>query len=141
MKEIRIDRFSIEQDSTHTPYQGGSKEFEGEVTLQRLVTPEESKEVELLAVWFSAGARTRAHTHDTDQILHIVEGQGFVADEHELRVVSMGDVVTVHAGQWHWHGAMPASSMMHISVRKQGSKTDWNVDPKDWAHGYDDWRK
>ena len=140
MKETKINPHSAGQDSAHTPYQGSAKEFDGSVTLQRLVTAEDSSQVELLAVWFSAGARTHAHTHDVDQVLHIVEGQGIVADEHETRLVSAGDVVTVPAHVWHWHGATPDSAMMHISIRKQGSKTDWDVDPKNWARGYDNWK-
>ncbi len=95
--------------------------------------PEDSREVELLAVWFHHGARNRPHTHDADQVLHIMEGQGIVADEKERRIVAAGDVITVPAGTWHWHGATPDSSMMHISIRKQGASTNWDVDQKDWA--------
>ncbi len=141
MKETKINSHSTGQDTAHTPYQGGAKEFDGSVTLQRLVTAEDSSQVELLAVWFSAGARTHAHTHDVDQVLHIMEGQGVVADEHEARIVSAGDVVTVPANSWHWHGATPDSAMMHISIRKQGSRTDWDVDQKDWAARYKEIKK
>ena len=138
MNATKINSHSTAHDPAHAPYQGSAKEFDGSVTLQRIVTAEDSSQVELLAVWFSAGARTRAHTHDVDQVLHIMEGQGVVADEHETRIVSAGDVVTVAANVWHWHGATPDSAMMHISIRKQGSKTDWDVDQKRWSHGYDE---
>ncbi len=137
MKANKIDKQATRVDSAHMPYQGGPREFEGQVKLQRLVTGEDSDQVELLAVWFSAGARTRAHTHDVDQVLHIMEGRGIVADEHERRVVSAGDIITVRANAWHWHGATPDSSMMHISIRKQGAKTDWDVDQAAWVNGYE----
>ncbi len=137
LKIVRISRFPSLADQDHAPYNGASREFEGEVTLQRLVTSQESGQVELLAVWFSVGARTRPHVHDVDQVLHIVEGQGIVADEREKLVVSSGQVITVPAHAWHWHGATPKSPMCHISIRKQGGKTDWEVDEKDWARGYD----
>ncbi len=128
MKATTINPFSVSQSAaTHTPYQGGTTEFDGQVTLQRLVTPEESSEVELLAVWFSAGARTRPHIHNVDQVLHIMEGQGIVADEKEMLTVNAGEVVTVPGARvrrwyssrwtysriaahaWHWHGATPES--------------------------------
>ena len=141
MQMVKINSHFAGHDAAHTPYQGGAKEFEGEVTLQRIVTAEDSSQVELLAVWFSAGARTRAHTHDVDQVLQIMEGHGIVADEYEMRVVSAGDVVTVPAHAWHWHGATSDSAMMHISIRKQGSKTDWDVDQKDWAARHREIRK
>lgn len=135
MKAIRIDKGSEGPDLEHTPYKGSAKEFEGSVTLLRLVTSSDSREVELLAVWFSVGARTRPHVHDNDQVLHIVEGNGIVADESKRTLVSAGQVITVPAGAWHWHGATPDSAMMHISIRKQGCKTNWEVDSKDWAAG------
>ncbi len=109
--------------------------------MQRLVAAEDSGQIELLAVWFSRGARTRPHTHDVDQVLHIMEGQGIVADEHERRVVSAGDVIAVPAHTWHWHGATPDSAMMHISIRRQGAQTDWKVAEKDWASGYEEQHK
>jgi quercetin dioxygenase-like cupin family protein len=133
LKATKADRFSGSQELDHTPYKGGSKEFEGEVTLLRLVASGDSDEVELLAVWFSEGARTRPHVHDKDQVLLIVEGRGIVADDQERRVVTPGEVITVPAHTWHWHGATPHSSMMHISIRKQGCTTNWDVAQRDWA--------
>ncbi len=141
MQETKIDQSAKNQDSAHSPYKGGSKEFDGDVTLQRIVTAGDSDEVEVLAVWFAKGARNRPHTHSTDQVLHIVEGRGIVADEKEKRVVSAGDVVTVRANAWHWHGATSDSAMMHMSIRKAGATTNWDVDQKDWAHAYDDLKK
>jgi 4-carboxymuconolactone decarboxylase len=134
LKIITIDGFSKNEDHDQASYEGGSREFDGEVMLQRLVSASDSGEVELLAVWFSAGARTRAHIHDKDQILHIVQGQGIVADDHEMRIVLAGQVITIPADTWHWHGATTGSAMMHISIRQQGCKTDWEVDQKNWSN-------
>jgi quercetin dioxygenase-like cupin family protein len=110
--------------------------FDGEVRIQRLVGAGDSGEVELLAVYFSAGARTRPHVHARDQVLQIVSGQGIVATESERHVVVPGDVITIRAGDWHWHGATRDTPMCHISIKQPGP-TDWTVAEKNWPAGYD----
>ena len=110
--------------------------FDGNVRVQRLVGLDQTKEVELLVVYFSAGARTRPHVHVRDQVLQIVEGQGIVATETEKHIVNPGDVITIPAGDWHWHGATRDTAMCHISIKQPGP-TDWDVEEKNWAAGYD----
>jgi quercetin dioxygenase-like cupin family protein len=110
--------------------------FDGEVQMQRIVGLDQSKEVELLVVYFSAGGRTRPHVHVRDQVLHIIEGQGIVATETEKQIVNPGDVITILAGTWHWHGATRDTAMCHISIKQPGP-TDWDVEEKNWAAGYD----
>jgi len=88
-------------------------------------------------VYFSAGGRTIPHIHEQDQVLQIIEGQGIVATETEKSVVSAGDVVTIPAGTWHWHGATRDQAMAHISIMKRG-KTNWTVEEKNWAAGYEE---
>ena len=131
MKITRIDRRQARHDPSRANF------FDGEVNIQTLVSPADSNELDLLTVYFSAGARTRPHIHEQDQVLHIIEGQGIVATETEKQVVSAGDVITVPAGTWHWHGATRTSAMGHISVMKRG-KTNWTVEEKNWATGYDE---
>src|SRR5258706_10593558 len=99
MKLTRIDRSLAQPDSARKGY------FDGEVKTLQLVGPNESNEVELLAVYFSAGARTIPHTHEQDQILQIIEGQGIVATETEKLLVAVGDVITIPAGNSRWHDA------------------------------------
>jgi len=131
MKITRIDRSQAKHDPTR------SGNFVGEVNIQALVGPAESNELDLLNVCFSAGARTRPHIHEQDQVLQIIEGQGIVATEAEKETVSAGDVITVPSGTWHWHGATRDSAMSHISIMKRG-KTNWAVEEKNWASGYDE---
>jgi 4-carboxymuconolactone decarboxylase len=130
MKIVTIDRAQARQDAARRDY------FEGEVHVQTLVGPDDSGEVELLGVYFSAGARTRPHIHSRDQVLQIVEGRGVVATETEKRIVGPGDVITVPAGIWHWHGATRDSAMFHISIKQPGP-TNWDVDAKNWAQAID----
>ena len=55
MKLTRISRSQATADTSRKGY------FDGEVNIQTLVGPQESNEVELLAVYFNAGARTIPH--------------------------------------------------------------------------------
>jgi quercetin dioxygenase-like cupin family protein len=88
MHIFRIDRASA-QDAT------ASGTFDGQVWMQRLITEQQSQEIELLVVSFEAGGRTRPHIHAVDQLLHIVSGRGIVAVAGERRFVEPGDVVLI----------------------------------------------
>ena len=106
--------------------------FSGAVQMHYLVRPEQPGGVELIGVYFSAGARTVPHIHSTDQALYILEGEGLVVTEHERRTVRPGDIAVIPAGIWHWHGATQATAMAHLSMRPAGP-TDWTVDGKNWG--------
>jgi quercetin dioxygenase-like cupin family protein len=71
------------------------------VWVQRLITEEQSHDIELLVVSFEAGGRTRPHIHAVDQVVHIISGRGIVATGSQRRFVEPGDVVPVPAGEWH----------------------------------------
>ncbi len=105
--------------------------FSGAVRMQHLLRPQEPGKVELIGVFFAAGARTQPHIHSTDQALVILEGEGIVATEHERRIVHPDEIVVIPAGAWHWHGATRTSAMAHLSMRPAGP-TDWNVERKNW---------
>jgi quercetin dioxygenase-like cupin family protein len=121
---IRLDEASAARDTTSS--------FDGRVRIQKLVSGDQSRELELLAVYFDAGARTIPHIHEKDQVLHFVAGQGIVATDKEKRVCSAGDVVTIPGGTWHWHGATRDQAMCHVSIRQPGG-TDWAVERRNWA--------
>jgi quercetin dioxygenase-like cupin family protein len=137
VKPIKIHKSQSEPDALHTPYKGTDKEFSGDVTIKRLVWTGDSPDVELLAVWFAAGARTKPHVHDVDQVLVVQEGTCAYGDERGVTLVHEGEVVTIPAGVWHWHGATHDAPMMHLSVRKMGNSTDWQVEEKTWRKDYD----
>lgn len=110
-----------------------SGNFDGDVRMQQLNVDAPADGVELLAVFFGPGARTRPHTHPVEQTLVVVEGEGVVADESGRRPMRAGDVVVVPAGIWHWHGAAPDSAMCHLAA-KSPSDTQWDDVPlKDWS--------
>jgi quercetin dioxygenase-like cupin family protein len=107
--------------------------FSGSVHMQALTSSGDSPGIELMAVFFDAGARTKPHVHVVDQVLHVVEGEGIVATETERQVIKVGDVLTIPRGLWHWHGATPTTPMCHISLKRTPTgKTEWDVPLKDW---------
>ena len=127
MQVTRIDRARATR--------GNPSYFDGEVNVQTLVSST-GEEPELLAVFFNPGARTFPHVHEHDQNLHIITGKGIVATETEKHFVTQGDLVTVPAGTWHWHGATQDTAMCHISIKRPGND-NWSVDRKNWDSGYD----
>lgn len=124
MRFARIDR-SKARPPAHPEW------FPGTVHQQPLNPAENPEGVELLVVWFDAGSRTKPHVHPVDQALHVIEGEGVVATEHEKRMIRTGDWVVVPAGIWHWHGATPDSAMCHVSIKQPG-ETDWTSPWGDW---------
>jgi quercetin dioxygenase-like cupin family protein len=123
MKPIKIDQTQAPRVQEH---------FEGEVHLQRLASAEEGSEVEVLAVFFSAGARNRPHTHEHDQILHVLFGTAVVATETERSFLSSGELIRIPAQTWHWHGATPEAPMCHLAIQRPGW-INWEVEERDWA--------
>lgn len=105
--------------------------FKGGEVRAQILTQADERGVVCAAIFFSAGARTRPHTHPVDQILYVTEGEGVLAFEDEKRIIRAGDWMRVPAGMWHWHGATPDSSMCHISIKQPG--------PENWDEPWQDW--
>lgn len=110
--------------------------FTGAVKMQNFGVAAGAKDVAAIAVHFPQGARTRPHTHTTEQVLHFVRGNGFVhmAGEDERRVPE-GTVVIVPAGAVHMHGATDDGPTCHVALWASQGETNWEPDgvPADWA--------
>ena len=91
-----------------------------DVTRQDLLP--DSREFTAAVVNFGKGVRNKFHTHDTEQILIITSGKGWIVTEQEKREISVGDVVIIPAGEKHWHGAAEDSEFSHIFVYRSGSR-------------------
>jgi len=79
-------------------------------------------------VTFEPGARTAWHTHPLGQLLIVTAGTGRVQRWGDaVDEIRQGDVVWIPAGQKHWHGAAPNSSMAHIGIVEalDGKTVDW----------------
>jgi quercetin dioxygenase-like cupin family protein len=90
------------------------------VTKQFLVS--DSKDLQLSLINFGKGVRNKFHIHDRDQILIVTAGKGIVATEKEKRIVGVGEVIFIPAGEKHMHGATEDSDFSHIVVLKAGVK-------------------
>jgi quercetin dioxygenase-like cupin family protein len=132
LKTVRIDRAMAGEDPSHDPYVEKERYFEGDVRVQGLVPPGDSDELELLAVFFGRGARTRPHVHERDQVLHFFDGVGLVVTESDEVTAEPGDVVMTPGGTWHWHGAARGRTAAHVSIRQPG-QTEWGTDQARWA--------
>jgi len=77
--------------------------------------------IEALHVHFSAGSRTRWHTHPAGQLLVVTSGSGWVQSRgHAPERIEAGDVVRIDAGEEHWHGACAGSEMSHLAIQDRG---------------------
>ncbi len=109
--------------------------FQGVVRMQELYEPDrDGEESELVAVFFDTAARTRPHTHESNQVLQVVSGRCLLVTETERRFVEAGEFAVIPRGIWHWHGATADSPMCHISIKLPG-RTHWDVPVRDWAAG------
>ena len=52
----------------------------------------------------------------------VIAGRGYIATEKEKKVITVGDVVLIPAGEKHWHGAAEDSEFAHIYVSKLESR-------------------
>jgi quercetin dioxygenase-like cupin family protein len=66
--------------------------------------------------------RNKFHAHDSEQILIITAGKGVVATEKEEKIVTVGDIVLIAAGEKHWHGSGGDSDFSHIVIVKAEGK-------------------
>lgn len=111
--------------------------FTGRVRMQNLAREGGADKLELLAVFFDAGAHTRPHTHPSEQVLQFVRGSGFVwlADEERQRIPE-GSIVVIPGGVVHMHGATEDEAICHIALRAADGPTDWApaAVPDDWRH-------
>ena len=113
MKVVKMD--SVSKEVFINPIFTGR-----EVTRQVLLS--ESKEYVVNIINFGKGVRNKFHAHDYEQILIVTGGKGVVATENEEKVVTVGDIVLIPAGEKHWHGSKGDSEFSHIFVVRVGDK-------------------
>jgi 4-carboxymuconolactone decarboxylase len=112
---IRIMR-SGSQPSRQAP----AENFTGSVRVDPLFQANAPARASGSLVTFESGARTAWHTHPLGQILILTAGTGRVQPWGDpVEEIRRGDVVWIPAGQKHWHGAAPNSSMAHIAIVEQ----------------------
>jgi quercetin dioxygenase-like cupin family protein len=124
-------------DRTKADWSDRPDHFGGKVGRLELGTTAEG--VQVLAVFFDAGARTLPHIHMSDQVLQCIDGEGIVSvdvpDQGRPKVVRIKalDTIRIPMGTWHWHGAIRKSPMTHLSILVHDDRDRWEgVEKKDW---------
>jgi quercetin dioxygenase-like cupin family protein len=90
--------------------------------VSRQVLLPDSKEFNVNIVNFGKGVRNKFHAHNSEQVLIVTSGNGYIATESERIEIAAGDVVLIPAGEKHWHGAAEGSEFSHIYVSRLGSE-------------------
>jgi quercetin dioxygenase-like cupin family protein len=100
--------------------EGGAMEpqhFTGPTTSHPLLRTTEPHPVTVAVVRFSAGSRNHWHRHAGGQLLHVVEGEGWVQSRGTAAErIHTGDSISAAPGEEHWHGAGEEGAMAHIAV-------------------------
>lgn len=93
------------------------KYFIGQSYLQNLVADPKIN-VGVANVSFEPGCRNNWHKHNGGfQILIVTAGEGWYQEEGQpARKLHPGDVVVVHDGVKHWHGAAKDSWFAHLAI-------------------------
>jgi len=118
----------IMRSGSQLSQQGPAENFTGSVRVDPLFQPNNQARESGFLVTFEPGARTAWHTHPLGQILIVTAGVGRVQRWGDpVEEIRKGDVVWIPAGQKHWHGAAPNSSMAHIAIVEQldGKSVEW----------------
>jgi quercetin dioxygenase-like cupin family protein len=91
--------------------------FTGNAWIEMLVK-NEGVPCDAARVTFEPGARNNWHTHPAGQILIVTAGKGCIQKKGEaVQLLLPGDVVSIKAGEVHWHGATPDSLFTHIAIQ------------------------
>ncbi len=91
--------------------------FTGPASSHVLLVNEEPNRVAVSVVRFEPGTRNHWHSHSGGQMLHVVEGSGYVqARGAPLQPITEGDSISAAPGEQHWHGAGRSGPMAHVTV-------------------------
>ena len=106
--------------------------FIGNSYLNPLVSKDDNIDVGVSSVNFEPGCRNNWHIHHNGfQILLVTAGEGWYQEEGKLKP---GDVVAIHEGVKHWHGATKDSWFSHIAITKGESEWCEPVSDEQYNH-------
>ncbi|CAN5721042.1 cupin domain-containing protein [soil metagenome] len=117
---------------------GSAEYFTGTVRIDRLFEAAAPGRAVGARVTFEPGARTAWHTHPLGQTLIVTEGCGWAQRAGgPVEEIRPGDVVSIPAGEKHWHGATATTAMTHIAVQEKldGMAVEWMEKVSDEQYG------
>lgn len=113
--------------------------FTGDVLQTPIIKAEAPACLRAALVSFAPGARTAWHTHPRGQTLYVTAGAGRVQSWGEpARDIQAGDVVFFKAGEKHWHGARPDTTLTHVAMQEADEKdqvVEWLEQVSDEQYG------
>jgi len=105
------------RDESRQGQPADASHFTGPASTRPLHRTQEPNPVSVSLVRFETGVRNHWHRHAGGQLLHVVEGEGWVQGRSEpQRRVRAGDSISTAPGEEHWHGAGDEGPMAHIAV-------------------------
>lgn len=110
--------------------------FIGNSYLNPLVSKDDNIDVGVASVNFEPGCRNNWHIHHNGfQILLVTAGEGWYQEEgKQAQLLKPGDVVAIHEGVKHWHGATKDSWFSHIAITKGESEWCEPVSDEQYNH-------
>lgn len=118
----------ITRNGTQPSGKGSAEWFTGTVRVDPLFAAHDPARASGAYVTFEPGARTAWHSHPFGQTLVVTAGCGRVQRwGGAVEEIRPGDVVWIAAGEKHWHGAAPTTSVTHIAIQEHldGKTADW----------------
>lgn len=118
----------IKRNGSQPSSEGPAEWFTGNVRIDPLFEAREPARAGGAYVTFEPGARTAWHTHPLGQTLIVTAGIGWVQRwGHPVEEIRPGDVILIHPGEKHWHGASATKAMTHIAIQEyiDGKAVDW----------------
>jgi quercetin dioxygenase-like cupin family protein len=118
----------IKRSGSQSSGLGPAEYFTGTVRIDPLFEAPEPARARGASVTFEPCARTAWHTHPLGQTLIVTAGCGRVQRwGGPIEEIRPGDVVSIAAGEKHWHGATPTTAMTHIAIQEQlnGNVVEW----------------
>jgi quercetin dioxygenase-like cupin family protein len=118
----------IKRSGSRPSGKGSEEYFTGAVRIDPLFDPNDPGRAAGASVTFEPGARTAWHTHPLGQRLIVTAGCGRAQQwGGPIEEIRPGDVVSIQAGEKHWHGAAPTTAMTHIAIHEHldGRAVDW----------------
>ncbi|MGE9548998.1 cupin domain-containing protein [Snodgrassella sp. CS2] len=99
--------------------------FIGQSYLANLAAIDDDVDVDVSNVTFEPGCHNHWHKHlNGYQILLATAGQGWYQEAGKpAQLLNPGDVVVIHAGVKHWHGATKDSWFSHVAITK--GQSEW----------------
>jgi len=128
----------IKRSGSEPSVKGPADWFTGVVRIDPLFLSDTPARAGGAFVTFEPGARTAWHTHPLGQTLIVTAGCGRAQRWGGLiEEIRPGDVVWFPAGEKHWHGAAPTTSMTHIAIQEylDGTAVQWMEQVSDEQYG------